>query len=89
MKKIFKAYSENSKLDKYSLSQDEKNYLKKVQRNIVAKKLIKKGMLIKYSDIILKRTGEKNVLYNFNQCLGRMCSKNIKKNFSIKKNHLL
>jgi sialic acid synthase SpsE len=89
LKKIFKAYSENSKLDKYSLSQDEKNYLKKVQRNIVAKKLIKKGMLIKYSDIILKRTGEKNVLYNFNQCLGRMCSKNIKKNFSIKKNHLL
>jgi sialic acid synthase SpsE len=85
---IFEAYSENKKVNEYTLSKQETNYLKFIKRNVVAKKLIKKNKKIIISDLILKRTGDKNVIHEIEKCIGRKTKIDIKKNHSIKMKNL-
>ena len=88
LNQIYKAYSENSKVNEYSLSKQEKNYLRFITRNVVAKKLIKKNKKINISDLILKRTGDKNFIRQIEKCVGKRAKVNIKKNQSINDKNL-
>ena len=88
LNEVYLGYSENSEIDKYSISNQEKNYLKVIKRNVVANKNIKKNSLIKISDLTLKRTGDKDIIYSLQDCIGKICRQDIKKNNSLKKKYL-
>ena len=54
-----------------------------ITRNVVAKKFIKKNEKINISDLVLKRTGDKNFIRQIEKCVGKRAKVNIKKNQSI------
>jgi N,N'-diacetyllegionaminate synthase len=85
LKEISQGFSQITDLSKYHISNNEKNYMNKIKRNVVAKKYIKKNTVIKNSDILLKRTNDKNKIYDLNFFVGKICRINIKKNLSLQK----
>jgi N,N'-diacetyllegionaminate synthase len=88
LKEISQSFSQITNFNKYHISQNEKNYMNKIKRNVVAKKNINKNTVIKNSDVLLKRTADKNKIYNLNFCVGKISRINVKKNSSLQKKFL-
>ena len=70
----------------FSMSKEELNYRNKIRRHVITTKFLKKGKIIKYNDLTLKRSSEKNPLKNIDQVIGKKIKKNLSKNSVLKKN---
>ena len=68
------------------MSKEELNYRNKIRRHVITTKFLKKGKIIKYNDLTLKRSSEKNPLKNIDQVIGKKIKKNLSKNSVLKKN---
>lgn len=66
------------------LSKEEKNQRKKMRRSVVAKRDIKKGNVIKLTDLDLKRPGTGISADKISKIIGRKAKKNITKNYLLK-----
>lgn len=73
----------------WQLSQKELAYRQKIRRAVCSKKDIKKGKTIKEEDLILKRTDQKEAIFDLSRALGKKAKKEIKKNSLIKKEFLI
>ena len=66
------------------LSKEEKNQRKKMRRSVVAKRDIKKGNVIKLTDLDLKRPGTGISADKISKIIGRKAKRNIIKNYLLK-----
>lgn len=69
----------------FSMSKEELNYRNKIRRHVITTKALKKGTIIKYNDLALKRSSEKNPLKNINQVIGKKLKIALSKNSVLKR----
>tara|TARA_A100001011_G_C14316411_1_gene848177 strand:- start:108 stop:1115 length:1008 start_codon:yes stop_codon:yes gene_type:complete len=77
------------KKNDFSMSLNEKNYLKKVRRKIILNRELNKNTKIKIKYIDLKRSPDESALTNIKDILGKRLKKNISKNTPLRKEHII
>lgn len=85
---IRKAYNSLGK-EEWDLTDKEFQYRGKVRRAVCAVRDIEKGELLDEDNLTLKRTDNKNVIYELSEVTGRKASNDIKENSVIDKGDLL
>lgn len=80
LKKSYKALGKFEDKEDFGMTNSEINYRKKIRRDVVASKNIKKGETIKPSYVSLKRSSHKKAIKKLEITFGKKALKNIKKN---------
>ena len=73
----------------FNMSKSEKKYRNIIRRHVVASKDLKKGSTIRPIDVCLKRTGEKNGIYDLNEVYNKLLKVDVKINTPIIKNMII
>lgn len=71
--------------ERWGLTRKENEYKSKVKRAVCSSREIKKGETLSENDIILKRTGNANAIYDADEVIGKRAKTIIRKNIAIRK----
>jgi sialic acid synthase SpsE len=85
LKKSFLSIGFSQDKNFFSMSKEELNYRNKIRRHVVTTKVMKKGAIIKYNDLALKRSSEKKPLKNIDQVIGKKLKIALSKNSVLKR----
>ena len=69
------------------MSKEELNYRNAVRRHVLTAKILKKGTIIKYEDLALKRASENNGIKDIKLVIGKKLNKTINANQVLKKQY--
>jgi sialic acid synthase SpsE len=86
--KIKKIYLTLGK-DEWKLTDKERQYRFKVRRAVCSNRKIKRGEIIKESDVILKRTDNQNAIFEVADVIGKRAGRHIEVNSAIQKEDLI
>ena len=71
----------------FGMSKEELNYRNAVRRHVLTAKILKKGTIIKYEDLALKRASENNGIKDIKLVIGKKLNKTINANQVLKKQY--
>ena len=71
----------------FGMSKEELNYRNTIRRHVLTSRILKKGTIIKYEDLVLKRSSENNGMKDIRLVIGKKLIKTIKANEVLKKQY--
>jgi len=88
IRNCFLALGHTVNSDNFGMSDSEKSYRKLIRRHVTSSKDLKKGTILSSEDLVLKRTGSENVIYDISSVYNKELIEDIKKNKAINNNFL-
>ena len=74
--------------DNFGMSDSEKSYRKMIRRHVTSSKNLKKGTILSFEDLVLKRTSSENLIYDISTVYNKELTEDIEKNKAININIL-
>ena len=87
LRKSFLSLGNPLKNNFFGMSKEELNYRNTIRRHVLTSRILKKGTIIKYEDLVLKRSSENNGIKDIRLVIGKKLIKTIKANEVLKKQY--